>query len=165
MTSDLCIRPATPHDVETILELIRELAEYERDPAAVVATPDLLHDALFGENHVAYAIIAEDAAGTLGLALYFFNFSTWTGRSGLYLEDLYVRPSARGRGVGEQLLVHLARIARARECGRMELSVLDWNVNAIRLYERLGGIPMKGWTVYRFTPDVIEQIAERAPTT
>jgi GNAT superfamily N-acetyltransferase len=159
------IRAATPHDIASILGLIRELAEYEKDPDAAVATPELLYDALFADGHVAYALIAEDESGVLGMALYFFNFSTWTGRPGLYLEDFYVRPHARGRGIGEALFIQLARIARERECGRMELSVLDWNVNAIRLYERLGGVPMNGWTVYRFTPDVIERIAEREPTT
>ncbi|HEV2641683.1 MAG TPA: GNAT family N-acetyltransferase [Candidatus Elarobacter sp.] len=162
--SDVRIRAAAPHDIVSILEMIRELAEYERDPDAVVATPELLQRALFGESHVAYALMAEDGSGTLGFALYFFNFSTWTGRPGLYLEDFYVRPHARGRGIGESMFACLARIARERGCGRMELAVLDWNVNAIRLYERLGGVPMKDWTVYRFTPDVIARIAERAPT-
>ncbi len=106
-------------------------------------------------------MLAEERGAALGFALYFFNFSTWTGRRGLYLEDLFVRPEARGRGIGERLVAYLARVARSKDCGRLELSVLDWNVNAIRLYDRLGGKPMNGWTVYRFSRDAIDALASR----
>lgn len=156
---DVRLRPAGPVDVPKILDLIRELAEYERDPDAAVATPDLMHDALFGPNAVAHAIVAEDDAETVGFALYFFNFSTWTGRRGLYLEDFYVQPSARARGIGRQLFTRLAAIAEECGCGRMELSVLNWNVNAIRFYERYGGIALDDWTHYRFGIDAISRIA------
>jgi GNAT superfamily N-acetyltransferase len=161
------IRPAGPADVPVILGMIRELAEFERDPEAVVATPELLYDALFGVKAVAHAIMAEEQVqdttqrepAPLGFALYFFNFSTWTGRRGLYLEDFYVQPSARGQGVGRQLFARLATIARESSCGRMELAVLNWNVNAIRFYERAGGVALGDWTHYRFDTDAIAMIA------
>jgi GNAT superfamily N-acetyltransferase len=153
------IRPAVPADIPGILDLIRELAEYERDPESAVATPDLMFDALFGPKAVAYALMAEDDAESCGFALYFFNFSTWTGRRGLYLEDFYVRPSERGRGIGQMLFNRLANIALECGCGRLELSVLNWNVNAIRFYERAGGTPLNDWTHYRFGNEEIARIA------
>lgn len=162
--SDVAIRAATPADIPAILSLIRELAEYERDPAAAVATPELMYAALFNPDAVAYALMAEDDVNIVGFALYFFSFSTWTGRPGLYLEDIYVRPHARGRGIGQKLFSRLAQIATERGCGRMELAVLKWNADAIGFYERLRGLPMDGWTVYRFSPDAIADIAERSPT-
>lgn len=158
---DVAIRAATIDDIPTILALVRELAEYERDPDAAVATSELLFDAMFGPRAVASAIVAERAGHVVGMALYFFNFSTWTGRPGLYLEDFYVRPSERGRGVGTLLFTELARIAKARNCGRMELAVLDWNTDPQRLYERLGGVPLHDWTVYRFDEATIARLAER----
>jgi GNAT superfamily N-acetyltransferase len=157
--SNLILRPATEADIPTILELIRELAEFEKEPESAVATPELMYDALFGAESVAHAVIAEDDGVGIGMAVYFFNFSTWTGRPGLHLEDLYVRPSHRGQGVARRLFAYLARVAIERGCGRLELAVLDWNVNAIRLYDGLGGVPMAGWTTYRFTPDTIAEIA------
>jgi GNAT superfamily N-acetyltransferase len=159
--SDVRLRPAVPADIPKILDLIRELAEYERDPESAVATPDLMYDALFGPKAVAHAIMAEDDVETFGLALYFFNFSTWTGRRGLYLEDFYVRPSARGRGIGRLLFTRLASIAQEYGCGRMELSVLNWNVNAIRFYERYHGVAMDEWTHFRFGVDEIARIASQ----
>ena len=153
------LRPALPADIPTILDLIRELAEFERNPESAVATPDLMYDALFGPKAVAYALMAEDGAETYGFALYFFNYSTWTGRRGLYLEDFYVRPSARGRGIGQMLFKRLANIALECGCGRMELSVLNWNANAIRFYERANGTPMSDWTHYRFGVEEITRIA------
>ena len=157
--SEVRLRPAVTADIPTILDLIRELAEFERDPDSAVGTPDLLYDALFGPKAVAHAIMAEDGGETYGFALYFFNFSTWTGRRGLYLEDFYVRPSARGRGVGRKLFARLATIARECGCGRMELSVLNWNVNAIRFYEKYDGVPLDDWKHYRFDADTIAKIA------
>ncbi len=162
--SDVTLRAAIEADIPSILALVRDLAEYERDPEAAVATPELMRDALFGENAVAYAILAELDGTTVGFALYFFNFSTWTGRPGLYLEDLYVKTEARGLGIGRKLFVYLAQVALDRGCGRLELSVLDWNASAIGFYEKLGGIAMDGWTVYRFTPDAIAAIAATAAT-
>ncbi len=157
----MTLRAATEADIPTVIALVRELAEYERDPEAAVATPELMREALFGDRAVAYAVVAELDGDAVGFALYFFNFSTWTGRPGLYLEDLYVRPRARGRGIGVALFKYLARVAVDRGCGRFELSVLDWNTDAIGFYERLGGVPMDGWTVYRFAPDAIAAIATR----
>jgi GNAT superfamily N-acetyltransferase len=157
--NEVRLRPAVAADIPSILALIHELAEFERDPDAAVATPELLYDALFGPKAVAYAIMAEDDGETYGFALYFFNFSTWTGRRGLYLEDFYVRPSARARGIGRKLFARLATIAQECGCGRMELSVLNWNVNAIRFYEKHDGIALDDWTHYRFGVDTIAKIA------
>ena len=159
------LRDATPDDVPEIIRLIRDLAAYERAPDSAVATPVLIRDALFGAERVASAVLAELDSGdgsriVAGFALWFHNFSTWTGRRGLYLEDLFVRPEYRGRGIGVALLRHLAALAVARNCARMEWSVLDWNVDAIRFYEQLGARPMDGWTVYRMTDDAIRTLAE-----
>lgn len=148
----LTLRAAVPDDITTILALVRELAEYAREPHAVTATEEMLHAALFGdEKPIAYAVIAELDAEPVGFALYFFNFSTWLGKPGLYLEDLYVRPSARRNGVGKALLIHLMKIANARGCGRMEWAVLDWNEPAIAFYKSLGAEPQDESTVYRLT--------------
>lgn len=154
------IRDATRDDLPEIVALIRELAEYERDPAAAVATESLLDDALFGAERVAHAVMAECDGTVAGFALWFHNFSTWTGRRGLYLEDLFVRPAFRGRGIGLSLLRHLARVALERGCPRMEWSVLNWNTDAIGFYERLGARAMDDWTTYRMTPDAIRALAE-----
>jgi len=156
---DAHIRPAVAADIPTILKLIRELAEFEREPDSATATPDQMHDALFGPHAVAYAIMAESGAETVGFALYFFNFSTWTGRRGLYLEDFYVRPAARGTGVGRALFARLASIAQETGCRRMELAVLNWNENAIRFYDQQGGSPLDDWTHYRFGVGEIARIA------
>lgn len=160
--SEVRLRPAVAADIPAILELIHELADFEQAPDAAIATPELMYDALFGPQAVAHAIMAEDDAETFGFALYFFNFSTWTGRRGLYLEDFYVRPSARGRGIGRLLFARLAAIAQERGCGRMELSVLDWNENAIRFYDRQGGTPLDDWIHYRFGLDAISRIASQS---
>jgi GNAT superfamily N-acetyltransferase len=160
--SDVQIRPATSADIPTILDLIRELAEFEREPDSATATPDQMYDAIFGPRAVAYAIMAESTTETFGFALYFFNFSTWTGHRGLYLEDFYVRPSARGRGVGRMLFARLARIAQETGCRRMELAVLNWNENAIRFYDQHGGSPLDDWTHYRFGVEEIARIASHS---
>lgn len=145
----LNLRPARPGDEPLLLQLITELAEYERMADRVEAGVDNLHRSLFGPEAVAHAVIAEYDGPVAGFALYFFNYSTFTGRPGLYLEDLYVRESHRGRGIGKALLLHLARIARDRRCGRMEWAVLNWNTPAIAFYDRLGATPQNDWTVYR----------------
>ncbi|RUN74844.1 GNAT family N-acetyltransferase [Sphingomonas sp. TF3] len=154
------IRPATPADVPLILHLVRELAEFEREPDKVVATEPLLQDALFGAHTAAEAVIAELDGKPVGMALFFHNFSTWTGWRGLYLEDLYVTPEARGAGVGKALLKHLAALAVARGCTRFEWSVLDWNEKAIAFYRSMGALPMKEWTVYRVTGEALATLAE-----
>lgn len=150
------IRPAKPADVAEIHAMVRELAEYEKALDEAKATPEQLHDALFGENPRVFAHIAEDDAGdVVGFALWFLNFSTWTGAHGIYLEDLYVRPSARGTGYGKALLAQLARICVERGYTRLEWSVLDWNAPAIAVYRSQGAVPMDEWTVHRLTGDAL----------
>lgn len=162
------IRPAAPADVPLILELVRELAEYERAPQDAKATPELLHAALFGNGFgrgpTCEALIAVVDGRGVGFAVYFMNFSTWLGKAGLYLEDLYVRPAARGHGVGKSLLTRLAVIARERGCQRMEWSVLDWNTPAIDFYTSLGATPMQEWTTFRMTTGAITALAEERQT-
>ena len=155
------IRPATTVDVGTILRFVRDLAAFERAPDAVAATEDMLAAALFGPHPAAEAVIAEDDNEPLGFALFFHNFSTWTGRRGLYLEDLYVTPEARGKGVGTALLRHLAGLAVARGCGRFEWSVLDWNADAIAFYRAMGATGLDEWTVQRVEGDALLRLAER----
>jgi GNAT superfamily N-acetyltransferase len=154
------IRTTTEADVPIILSLIRELAEYEREPNAVVATEAGLRDVLFGPNRSAEVLLALENGNAVGFAVYFFNFSTWLGRPGLYLEDLFVRPEVRGKGFGRALLERLAQIAKERGCGRMEWAVLDWNDPAIRFYRKLGAEPMNEWTVFRLTADGIAKLAD-----
>ncbi len=158
------IRPATRGDVALILSLIRELAEYEREPRAAVATPELIERHLFGEGldgrgRVAECVIGEIDGRPEGFALFFHNFSTWLGRPGLYLEDLFVRPAARGKGLGRALLVHLARLAVERGCGRMEWAVLDWNEPAIGFYKSMGAVAMSEWTVFRLAGERLREMA------
>ncbi|MDB5709835.1 MAG: family acetyltransferase [Sphingomonas bacterium] len=155
------IRDAAPGDVATILRFIRELAEFEREADKVVATEALLHEAMFGDRPVAEAVIAERDSSALGMALFFHNFSTWTGWKGLYLEDLYVTPEARGSGVGAALLRHLAGIALDRGCTRFEWSVLDWNKRAIEFYRAMGAEAMNEWTVNRVSGAALAKLAGR----
>jgi len=160
MQSNLQIRRGTAEDVPLIAGLIRELAEYERAPDAVVATEAQLGDVLFGEKPAAEVLLAFVNDEPVGFAVYFFNFSTWLGRPGLYLEDLFVKPELRGKGYGRELLTRLAQIARERGCGRMEWAVLDWNEPAIQFYKKLGAEPMEEWTVFRLTSDGIAALAK-----
>ncbi len=155
----LSIRPSVAADVPTILQFVRELAEYERAADKVVATEALLNDALFGAQPAAFAVIAEIDGAPVGMALYFFNFSTWTGWRGLYLEDLYVTPAARGAGVGGALLTQLAGIAVERGCTRFEWAVLDWNAPAIAFYLSKGAEPMDEWRTYRVSGDALVRLA------
>jgi len=155
------IRPATPIDVPLILQLVRELAEYEREPDAVIATEGMLHEALF-ERGVAESVIAELDGKSVGFALFFHNFSTWTGKPGIYLEDLYVTPDARGAGAGKALLQHLAGIALDRGCSRFEWAVLDWNTPAIDFYRAMGAQAMDEWTVQRVSGDALTALAGRS---
>jgi GNAT superfamily N-acetyltransferase len=156
------IRAARAEDVPTILRFVRELAAFEREPDAVDADEEALGEALFGPAPAAEAVIAEVGGEPAGFALFFHNFSTWTGRRGLYLEDLYVTPDARGRGVGRALLRHLAGVAVDRGCARFEWSVLDWNADAIAFYRALGAVGMDEWTVQRVSGDALRRLAGRS---
>jgi GNAT superfamily N-acetyltransferase len=153
------LRFATVDDSGVILELIRDLAEYERLSHEMVADESRIRESLFGDRRAAEVLIAEERGEPLAFALFFHNFSTFVGRPGLYLEDIYVRPAARGRGIGRALLERLARIAVERGCARMEWSVLDWNEPAIGFYRKLGAIAMDEWTVFRLTGDAIADLA------
>ena len=146
-------------DVPTILSLIRDLAHYERAPNEVVATEERLREVLFGARPAAEVVLALEGKMPVGFAVFFHNFSTWLGRAGLYLEDSFVRPDARGKGYGRALLVHLARVAQERGCGRMEWAVLDWNEPAIQFYRKLGAAPNEEWTVFRLTSEGIAKLA------
>ncbi len=156
------IRPAAPDDVPVIAELIRALADYEKLAHEVVFREEQLRENLFGERRHAEVLLAEaeDQGQVVGFALFFQNFSTFLARPGIYLEDLFVRPEARGRGHGKALLKALARIAVERGCGRFEWSVLDWNQPAIDFYRSLGAVPMSEWTVYRVTGEALKRLAE-----
>ncbi|MET8132281.1 MULTISPECIES: GNAT family N-acetyltransferase [unclassified Streptomyces] len=157
------IRTATPDDIPVIHALVRELAEYEKALEEARATPEQLREALFGQNPAAYAHIAEDdvTGEPVGFSLWFLNFSTWRGVHGIYLEDLYVRPTARGAGHGKALLTELARICRERGYQRLEWSVLNWNRPSIDFYESLGARPQDEWTVYRLTDEALETLGKR----
>ena len=158
----LVLRMAEAADAELILELVRELAEYERLSHAVTTDAARLRDALFGARPAAEVVIAEYEGAPAGFALFFMNFSTFVGRPGIYLEDLFVRPAFRRKGVGKILLARLAELAAERGCGRLEWSVLDWNEPAIRFYRELGAEPMDEWTVFRMSGDAIARLAEEA---
>lgn len=145
------IRPAVPADVPAILSLVRELAAYERAASSVVATESSFAEALFGPSPAVFCHVAEEDGAVVGFALWFLNFSTWLGRHGLYLEDLYVQPAYRGRGLGKALLETLVGIARERGYGRVEWWVLDWNSPAQAFYRSMGAEPMDEWTVWRLT--------------
>jgi GNAT superfamily N-acetyltransferase len=159
MQAEFQIRQARVKDVPIILELIRDLATYERAPHEVTATEEQLVDVLFGKRPAAEVLLAFEAKSPVGFAVFFHNFSTWLGRPGLYLEDLFVKPEKRGKGYGRALLIELAKISRDRGCGRMEWAVLDWNKPAIKFYHSLGAKPMDEWTVFRLTHDGIARLA------
>ena len=160
MQTDFKIRSARVTDVPIILQLIRDLASYERAPNDVTANEEQLVDVLFGKKPAAEVLLAFENETPVGFAVFFHNFSTWLGRPGLYLEDLFVKPEKRGKGYGHALLVDLAKIARDRGCGRMEWAVLDWNDPAIQFYRKLGAKPMEEWTVFRLTRDGIAELAQ-----
>jgi len=153
------IRPAAPGDEALVLAFIRELAEYEKLLDSVVATEDSVRAALFAPNPRVFADIAEADGKPAGFALWFYNYSTFLARPGLYLEDLFVRPQFRGRGIGKGLLIHLAARAVNEGCGRLEWSVLDWNQPSIAFYQSLGARPVEGWTIYRLTGDALRNLA------
>lgn len=155
----LRIRAGRLEDVPLIAELIRGLARYEKLEHEVVMTEEKLTDSLFGERRYAETIIAEDDDEPVGFALFFHNYSTFLAQPGIYLEDLFVLPEKRGGGVGRALLERLAQLAVERGCGRLEWAVLDWNVDAIRFYERLGAKPNADWTIYRLTGESLHRVA------
>ena len=159
MIGAVTVRPARPEDVGSLIGMIRDLATYEREPDAVETDELMLADALFCDSPTVFAHVAEVEAQVVGMAVWFVTFSTWTGRSGLYLEDLYVRPGVRHSGVGRALLAALAALAAERGCARIDWSVLDWNESALGFYRSLGARPMDGWTSYRLDGDRLGRVA------
>jgi GNAT superfamily N-acetyltransferase len=155
------LRPATPADVPVILGLVRDLAEYERAPQAVVATEEDFLRHGFGARPRFSVLLAEEDGRVAGFALWFFTFSTWLGKPGLYLEDLFVRPELRGKGIGKAMMIELARIAVREGCGRFEWAVLDWNQPSIDFYRSLGARLMEEWVVCRLEGDPLHALAER----
>jgi GNAT superfamily N-acetyltransferase len=159
MNQSVAIQPATAEDVALILQFICELAEFERLRHEVTATEEGLRQTLFGPKPFAEVVIARDAGEPVGFALFFHNYSTFLGKPGIYLEDLYVRQECRGKGYGEALLRYVARVAVDRGCGRFEWSVLDWNQRAIDFYKKLGALPMHAWTIFRVTGEALNRLA------
>jgi len=158
--SKLTIRTATIDDVEQIMQFVIDLAIYEKEEDAVVATPNHFKNTLFCENPQAHCLIAESDGKSIGFAVYFFSFSTWLGQHGIYLEDLYVSSEARGFGAGKALLKELAKIAIQKNLGRVEWSVLDWNEPSIKFYQAMGAEPKDGWTVYRLSDQALNDFAK-----
>jgi GNAT superfamily N-acetyltransferase len=156
------IRPATEADVSLVLGLIRKLAEFGDLASEVSATEADVRAALFGPERIAHAILAYLASEPAGFALYTFTFSSFLGRPGIYVEDLFVEQARRGAGIGKALLAHLARIGRERGCGRLEWSVLNWNEQAMEFYQNLGAVPLDEWTTFRLTGDALERLASQA---
>lgn len=155
----LRIQPAGENDVPLILEFIRDLAVYENLLEYFQATEEGIRSAVFGPNAVAHVLIAHDGDKPVGFALYYYTFSTFPGQKGIYLEDLFVKPEARSRGIGRALLAELARRAKEENCCRIEWAVLHWNENAIRFYQGLGAVPMNEWAVYRLSGEALERLA------
>ena len=153
------IRPASEADVPLILQFIRALAEYEKLSHKVVATEEILRRTLFGNPRFAEVVIGYEDAESVGFALFFHNYSTFLGRPGIYLEDLFVNPDRRGRGYGKAFFRHLARIAKERDCGRLEWAVLNWNTPAIDFYKSLGAVLLEDWIVFRLIGEPLERLA------
>ncbi|MBX9587118.1 MAG: GNAT family N-acetyltransferase [Gammaproteobacteria bacterium] len=159
MTETFEIKPASIEDTPLILSFIKELAEYEKLLHEVVATEEILKETLFGENAHAEVLIGYLNHQPVSFALFFHNFSTFLGRPGIYLEDLFVKPVARSKGIGQKMLAYLAHLAKTRKCGRLEWWVLDWNESAIKFYKRIGAKAMDEWTVYRVTDQALDDLA------
>jgi GNAT superfamily N-acetyltransferase len=155
------IRTGTEEDAPVIFSLIKELAEYEHLAHEVVASVDDIRRTLFGERPFAETLIGEYGGLPISFALFFYNFSTFMGKPGIYLEDLYVQPEHRGKGFGSKMLAHIAALAKERNCGRFEWSVLNWNIPAIRTYEKLGATPMKDWILYRLSGEALDRLADK----
>ena len=162
MSDEITIRPAAEHEVPVILQFIRDLAQYEHLEHQVVATEAMLSEVLFGQRRYAEVVFACRNGEPVGFALFFHNFSTFLGRPGIYLEDLFVRPEARGHGVGRRLLTWLAAEAVSRNCGRLEWAVLDWNEPSIQFYRSLGAVAMNEWKIFRLIGPALSQLASRA---
>jgi GNAT superfamily N-acetyltransferase len=158
MTPELEIRPATRQDVSPILEMVKELAQYERLLHTVQATEADLREALFGPRPAAEAVVADCGGRAVGFALFFSNYSTFVGRPGIYIEDLYVRPAHRGQGIGRALMIHIIRLARDRRCGRVEWAALQWNEPAIRFYQTLGAKALDEWRLFRLTQEAMDRV-------
>jgi GNAT superfamily N-acetyltransferase len=158
--SNFRIRAAVEEDVPLILQFVKKLARYERLSHDVSVTEDLLRKNLFGEKRMAEVILAEDQNTAVGFALFFPNFSTFLGKPGIYIEDIYVDESYRRRGFGYAMFIYIVRLAKERECGRLEWSVLDWNTPAIRFYEKMGAVPLSDWTTYRLTGESLRRLAD-----
>ena len=156
---NIIIREARPEDTGLILRFITELAIYEKEPDAVKATEESIRESIFGEKATAHAIICLIDDKPIGFAVYFYNYSTWLGRKGLYLEDLYIMPEHRNCGAGKEILKFLAKHAMENDCGRFEWSVLDWNEPAIKFYESIGARPQSEWIIYRLTGDKLSEFA------
>lgn len=159
LVQDLSIRQAQKKDVPLLLDFIKQLADYENLSQAVVADEESLRRTLFGEIVFAEVILADYQNQSVGFALFFPNYSTFLGKPGIYLEDLFVVPAMRGKGIGRELLKYIARLTKERDCGRLEWSVLDWNKPAIEFYQTLGAVPMEQWTVFRLSDEALEQLA------
>ena len=159
--SNFMIRTGTEEDAPVIFSLIKELAEYERLAHEVAASVDDIRKTLFGERPFAETLIGENDGLPISFALFFYNFSTFLGKPGIYLEDLYVQPEQRGKGFGSEMLAHIATLAKERNCGRFEWSVLNWNTPAIRTYEKLGAAPMKEWILYRLSGEALDRLADK----
>ncbi|MEI2265249.1 GNAT family N-acetyltransferase [Erwinia sp. CGal63] len=156
----ISIRQARPADAQTIYDMIYELAVYEKAPEEVVTTPEEIRETLFGAESKTEALICEVNGATVGYAVFFSSYSTWLGRNGIYLEDLYISPDARGNGAGKALIRHIAQLAVQRRCGRLEWSVLDWNQPAIDFYKSIGAEPQSEWVRYRLAGDALVNFAE-----
>ncbi len=159
---DLFIRQAQKEDVPLLLDFIKQLADYEKLSHVVVADAESLRRTLFGEIAFAEVILADYQNQSVGFALFFHNYSTFLGKPGIYLEDLFVVPAMRGKGIGRELLKYLARLTKERNCGRLEWSVLDWNKPAIEFYKNMGAVPMEQWTVFRLTGKALERLSGSA---
>jgi GNAT superfamily N-acetyltransferase len=159
ISNDFVIKPATKRDVPLILGFIKELAKYEQLLHEVVATEEILSETLFGNNPRAEVLLGFINEQPVSFVLYFYNYSTFLGRPGIYIEDLYVKPEFRGVGIGKKFLAHLAKIAKENDCPRLQWWVLDWNQDAISFYKRIGAKPMDEWTVYRVTGEELDQLA------
>jgi GNAT superfamily N-acetyltransferase len=160
MDARITLTPALESDVPLILYFIRQLAEYERLASKVVATEAILRESLFGKQPKAEVVIARFEAEPAGFAVFFSNFSTFSGRAGIYLEDLFVEPKFRRHGIGKALLAHLAKLTKDRNCARLEWAVLDWNAPAVKFYKKLGAEAMDDWTVYRVSGDELDRLAQ-----
>lgn len=160
-TEKIIIRFAVIDDTPTILHLIKELSVYEKLSHTMINNEDFLKENLFGKRKFAEVLIAEFDNQPVGFALFFHNYSTFVGKPGIYLEDLFVQPEMRGKGIGKKLFLELVKIAKERNCGRVEWSVLNWNTPAIDFYKSMGAIPMDDWTVYRLTGDKIDELASQ----